>query len=114
MEKRLLECQRCLELKDSEAFYLKSAKDEVPERRDKICKTCKKGHRNRLTRSEGGATVKVSSYTPNLDGLEEMTSIFLRLKQWRDEREAVVKVSNQDSFDTEQTTSEKEIWRDYA
>ncbi len=112
MGKQLLECQRCLELKDPVAFYLKSAKNEVPERREKICKACKKGHKQARTRSEERRTAK--SLAPDLEGLEEMTSVFLRLKQWRDEREAVVKVSNQDSFDMEQTTSDKEMWRDYA
>ncbi len=114
LEKQMLECQRCLDWKDPTAFYLKSAKGEIPERREKICKVCKKGRRIYDHRVIDQTAQKRMHIPSNLEVLEEMTSIFLKLKQWRDEREAVMKVSNQVSFDINQVTSEKEIWRDYA
>ena len=108
LEKVMLECQRCLELKEPIAFYLKSAIGEVPERGEKFCKTCKKDHKKQSQ----------SNYKENnlssVDGVEEILSVFLKLRQWRDEREGVVKVSNQDNFDIKPRTTEKRMWRDYA
>lgn len=111
LENGLIECQRCLQLKAPTAFYLKSAKHDLHVRREKVCKTCKKGRGVHAQPS-----VKTPKEIPSIElaGLDGLISVFLRLKQWRDECEAVVKESNRDSFDLDRKTADKETWRGYV
>lgn len=96
----LIACRQCLKEKDKTEFYLKSKKGETPERREKVCKSCKKRKRKKTqarVHQPPMPSQRICLQNSEIDRQEEILSFFLRLRSWRDEGEG--KLSNQSQFD---------------